>query len=91
MHLHAICFFALLLIFFNLSLVAVIYTQLLAIINAHILKIIINTHACSQRLELMREMYHNEAELSPTSPDYNVESLTGGGTSIHNLCEYIFK
>lgn len=35
----------------------------------------------SQRLELMREMYHNEAELSPTSPDHtdrNVESLTGG-------------
>jgi len=32
----------------------------------------------SQRLELMREMYHNEAEISPTSPDYNVESLTGG-------------
>ncbi|XP_037888422.1 kinesin-like protein unc-104 isoform X12 [Glossina fuscipes] len=31
-----------------------------------------------QRLELMREMYHNEAELSPTSPDHNVESLTGG-------------
>lgn len=30
------------------------------------------------RLELMREMYHNEAELSPTSPDYNIESLTGG-------------
>ncbi|KAF4530219.1 hypothetical protein B566_EDAN017956 [Ephemera danica] len=29
-------------------------------------------------MELMREMYHNEAELSPTSPDYNVESLTGG-------------
>lgn len=26
----------------------------------------------------MREMYHNEAELSPTSPDYNIESLTGG-------------
>jgi hypothetical protein len=29
----------------------------------------------------MREMYHNEAELSPTSPDHtdrNVESLTGG-------------
>lgn len=23
-------------------------------------------------------MYHNEAELSPSSPDYNVESLTGG-------------
>ncbi|KAJ8866760.1 hypothetical protein PR048_032621 [Dryococelus australis] len=34
--------------------------------------------ACRQRLELMREMYHNEAELSPTSPDYNIESLTGG-------------
>ncbi|KAK9887981.1 hypothetical protein WA026_000272 [Henosepilachna vigintioctopunctata] len=31
-----------------------------------------------QRLELMREMYHNEAEMSPTSPDYNVETLTGG-------------
>lgn len=31
-----------------------------------------------QRLELMREMYHNEAELSPTSPDFNIESLTGG-------------
>ncbi|KAK6629952.1 hypothetical protein RUM43_003773 [Polyplax serrata] len=31
-----------------------------------------------QRLELMREMYHNEAELSPTSPDYNVENLSGG-------------
>lgn len=30
-----------------------------------------------QRLELMREMYHN-AESSPTTPDYNVESLTGG-------------
>ncbi|KAG8279057.1 hypothetical protein J6590_008075 [Homalodisca vitripennis] len=26
----------------------------------------------------MREMYLNEAELSPTSPDYNIESLTGG-------------
>ncbi|XP_023288978.1 kinesin-like protein unc-104 isoform X15 [Orussus abietinus] len=31
-----------------------------------------------QRLELMREMYHNEAELSPTSPDYNIETITGG-------------
>ncbi|XP_015110984.1 kinesin-like protein unc-104 isoform X3 [Diachasma alloeum] len=31
-----------------------------------------------QRLELMREMYHNEAELSPTSPDYNIENITGG-------------
>lgn len=26
----------------------------------------------------MREMYHNEAELSPTSPEYNVENFTGG-------------
>ena len=26
----------------------------------------------------MREMYHNEAELSPTSPEANIESLTGG-------------
>ncbi|XP_014260243.1 kinesin-like protein unc-104 isoform X1 [Cimex lectularius] len=31
-----------------------------------------------QRLELMREMYHNEAELSPTSPDYNIESIARG-------------
>ncbi|XP_015436639.1 PREDICTED: kinesin-like protein unc-104 isoform X6 [Dufourea novaeangliae] len=31
-----------------------------------------------QRLELMREMYHNEAELSPTSPDFNIDSITGG-------------
>ncbi|XP_024943108.1 kinesin-like protein unc-104 isoform X5 [Cephus cinctus] len=31
-----------------------------------------------QRLELMREMYHNEAELSPTSLDYNIETITGG-------------
>lgn len=38
----------------------------------------ITKSSSSQRLELMREMYHNEAELSPTSPDYNVESLTGG-------------
>lgn len=39
---------------------------------------IFNNFFCRQRLELMREMYHNEAELSPTSPDYNVDSLTGG-------------
>ncbi|XP_037039908.1 kinesin-like protein unc-104 isoform X6 [Bradysia coprophila] len=39
---------------------------------------LINLLPSRQRLELMREMYHNEAELSPTSPDYNVESLTGG-------------
>ncbi|XP_043489951.1 kinesin-like protein unc-104 isoform X3 [Polistes fuscatus] len=31
-----------------------------------------------QRLETMREMYHNEAELSPTSPDFNIETVTGG-------------
>jgi len=31
-----------------------------------------------QRLELMREMYHNEAELSPTSPQqHNTENLSG--------------
>lgn len=40
--------------------------------------IIIKVIYVRQRLELMREMYHNEAEISPTSPDYNVESLTGG-------------
>ncbi|XP_055850310.1 kinesin-like protein unc-104 isoform X3 [Episyrphus balteatus] len=39
---------------------------------------LVNLLPSRQRLELMREMYHNEAELSPTSPDYNVESLTGG-------------
>ncbi|CAG9857792.1 unnamed protein product [Phyllotreta striolata] len=38
-----------------------------------------------QRLELMREMYHNEAEAaSPTSPDYNVEALTGGGDPFYD-------
>ncbi|XP_014600360.1 PREDICTED: kinesin-like protein unc-104 isoform X5 [Polistes canadensis] len=31
-----------------------------------------------QRLEAMREMYHNDAELSPTSPDFNIETITGG-------------
>jgi len=31
-----------------------------------------------QRLELMREMYQNEAEVSPTSPDFNIEAITGG-------------
>ncbi|VVC24967.1 Hypothetical protein CINCED_3A008357 [Cinara cedri] len=31
-----------------------------------------------QRLELMREMYQNEAELSPTSPDFNIDAITGG-------------
>ncbi|CAG5136304.1 unnamed protein product, partial [Candidula unifasciata] len=31
-----------------------------------------------QRLELMREMYHNEAEMSPTSPEPNIDSMTGG-------------
>ncbi|XP_065560293.1 kinesin-like protein unc-104 isoform X2 [Artemia franciscana] len=31
-----------------------------------------------QRLELMREMYKNEAEVSPTSPDTNMEQVCGG-------------
>ncbi|KAK7482513.1 hypothetical protein BaRGS_00026224, partial [Batillaria attramentaria] len=31
-----------------------------------------------QRLELMREMYHNEAELSPTSPEPTIDTMTGG-------------
>lgn len=31
-----------------------------------------------QRLELMREMYQNEADLSPTSPEPNIDSITGG-------------
>lgn len=26
----------------------------------------------------MREMYQNEAEISPTSPDFNIEAITGG-------------
>lgn len=26
----------------------------------------------------MREMYQNEAEISPTSPDFNLEAITGG-------------
>ncbi|XP_037076336.1 kinesin-like protein unc-104 [Pollicipes pollicipes] len=32
----------------------------------------------AQRLELMREMYHNEADLSPSSPDHSVDNVTGG-------------
>lgn len=62
-----------------------IYTALLTfdfeeliIINQNVLLTFSLIREISQRLELMREMYHNEAELSPTSPDYNVESLTGG-------------
>ncbi|CAK1555892.1 unnamed protein product [Leptosia nina] len=39
---------------------------------------LVNLLPSRQRLELMREMYHNEAELSPTSPDHNIESVTGG-------------
>ncbi|XP_021372883.1 kinesin-like protein unc-104 isoform X4 [Mizuhopecten yessoensis] len=38
----------------------------------------INLIPSRQRLELMREMYHNEAELSPTSPEPNLDSMTGG-------------
>ena len=38
-----------------------------------------NSHFYRQRLEMMREMYHNEAELSPTSPEpSNIDSITGG-------------
>lgn len=37
-----------------------------------------------QKLELMREMYQNEAELSPTSPDYNIENLTGGSDPFYD-------
>lgn len=38
----------------------------------------IGSITCRQRLELMREMYHNEAEMSPTSPEPNIDSMTGG-------------
>jgi len=45
----------------------------------------INNHDLSfsnrQRLELMREMYSNAADFSPTSPDRNIESLTTGELS----------
>ncbi|RWS15771.1 kinesin-like protein unc-104 [Dinothrombium tinctorium] len=39
-----------------------------------------NRYYCEerQRLELMREMYRNEAEISPTSPDNNIENNFGG-------------
>lgn len=53
-------------------------SRMLQTLRARFIKNLFETILCSQRLELMREMYHNEAELSPTSPDYNVESLTGG-------------
>ncbi|KAF0296233.1 Kinesin-like protein unc-104 [Amphibalanus amphitrite] len=36
------------------------------------------TASPAQRLELMREMYHNEADLSPSSPDHSVDNVTGG-------------
>ena len=40
---------------------------------------ILSPSSFRQRLEMMREMYHNEAELSPTSPEpTNIESVTGG-------------
>nr|XP_034337468.1 kinesin-like protein unc-104 isoform X9 [Crassostrea gigas] len=38
----------------------------------------INLIPSRQRLELMRQMYHNEAELSPTSPEPNIDSMSGG-------------
>jgi hypothetical protein len=51
---------------------------MLLCLRVQLIKNVLETNSFSQRLELMREMYSNEAELSPTSPDYNVESLTGG-------------
>ncbi|XP_061196909.1 kinesin-like protein unc-104 isoform X5 [Saccostrea echinata] len=38
----------------------------------------INLIPSRQRLELMRQMYHNEAELSPTSPEPNIDTMSGG-------------
>ncbi|XP_056018125.1 kinesin-like protein unc-104 isoform X3 [Ostrea edulis] len=38
----------------------------------------INLIPSRQRLELMRQMYHNEAELSPTSPEPNLDTMNGG-------------
>ncbi|KAK3104520.1 hypothetical protein FSP39_003955, partial [Pinctada imbricata] len=38
----------------------------------------INLLPSRQRLELMRQMYHNEAELSPTSPEPSMDTMTGG-------------
>ncbi|CAF0990027.1 unnamed protein product [Adineta steineri] len=38
-----------------------------------------------QRLELMREMYTNEADVSPTSPDRNQESITSGDSSTTHM------
>lgn len=81
MQLHAKRFFCLFIDFFCCLLS--LYPPLLCVVIVcgkfiTEIEIISYAHACSQRLELMREMYHNEAELSPTSPDYNVESLTGG-------------
>ena len=55
-----------------------LHRRMLQISWVRFIKNLPDTNIFSQRLELMREMYHNEAELSPTSPDYNVESLTGG-------------
>ena len=33
---------------------------------------LLNDGVCRQRLELVREMYRNDAEVSPTSPQHNV-------------------
>ena len=37
-----------------------------------------------QRLEMMREMYHNEAELSPTSPEPNFDTAVTGGDPFYD-------
>ena len=39
---------------------------------------------CRQRLELMREMYNQEAELSPTSPEPNIDSAITGGDPFYD-------
>ena len=44
----------------------------------HAVLILYHRRPYSQRLELMREMYHNEADLSPSSPDHSVDNVTGG-------------
>ncbi len=33
---------------------------------------------------MMREMYHNEAELSPTSPEPNLDSAVTGGDPFYD-------
>ena len=53
-------------------------TRMLSVSFVYIsLSVKIYINVFRQRLELMREMYHNEAERSPTSPEPNVDSMTG--------------